>query len=102
MGLRRLLLVDNKVDEEERKLIVLLAKKCLPSFLYSHVLHLIGLKNAASCISWNTHNTLYLYISVSQCQSVCVEDCVVVEVVSIVETILYGCILVHQCVLKIV
>ena len=33
-------------------------------------------------------------------QSVCVEDCVVV--VSIVQTVLYGCILVHQCVLKIV
>ena len=35
-------------------------------------------------------------------QSVCVEDCVVVVVVSIVQTVLYGCILVHQCVLKIV
>ena len=79
MGLSCLLLVDNEVDKEERKLkelIVLLAKKRLPSFLYSHVLHLIGLKNAASCISWNTHNTLYLYISQ------CVEGCVVMVVVS--------------------
>ena len=70
MGLRRLLLVDNEVDEEERKLkelIVLLAKKCLPSFLYSHVLHLIGLKNAASCAYPGIHTILYVCTSVSVC-----------------------------------